>query len=62
MPDLLEIVEKKAGSKVASFLATILGVFMLGFLIYILVTFWNDIDLFRGSGGNPQEGYMDDGY
>lgn len=59
MPDLLDIVEKKAGSKAASFLATILGILFVVFFGWLLITYWDEIDWFQGSGGNPQESYMD---
>jgi hypothetical protein len=50
--DLLELIEKHFGKKFASILAIILGVTVLIFFVWLIATYWKDID-FGGRGGTP---------
>ena len=45
--------KKKDKDRTKIVVATIIGLFFLIFLIWILSTYWKDIDFFRGRGGTP---------
>lgn len=59
--DKFEFIEERTRKykKIKDFYIKVIGVIIFVVLAHIVINNWNEIDWFRGSGGNPQESYSD---
>ena len=59
--DKFEFVEKRTRKyqKVKEIYMTVVGTILIAVLLWNVISNWDKIDFFQGSGGNPQKSYED---